>query len=166
MRARIAGALYFVSVLAAIANEALVHGRLLYIVSLVPIACFFAATLLLYAIFRSVNAVLAALAAASNVVSLAFEAIEVHPGGYNVALAFHGLSCLLLGILAFRSRFVPIILGVLMMAAGLAWIAKLSPVSDQLFSPYAVAIGFVGEGALMLWLLVFGEHGRLRQSER
>jgi hypothetical protein len=102
VRARIVGGLYFVSVAAAVANEALVHGKLLYLVSLVPIACFLIATVLLYMVFNGVSGRIALLAAGANIVSLGFEAVEVHPGGVNAGLVFHGLYCTLLGYLAYR----------------------------------------------------------------
>jgi hypothetical protein len=156
VRARIAGGLYFVSVAAAVANEALVHGKLLYLVSLVPIACFLIATVLLYMVFNGVSGRIALLAAGANIVSLGFEAVEVHPGGVNAGLVFHGLYCTLLGYLAYRSEFVPRFLGVLMIGAGLAWLTNISPLLASHASPYSGAIGFIGEGALMLWLLVIG----------
>jgi len=160
VRARIAACLYFVSVASALANEALVHGRLLYIVSLLPILCFLIATILLYRVFKPVNTVVALLAASCNVISLGFEAVEVHPGGVNAGLAFHGIYCVLIGLLVFRSRFVPRILGVLMTAAGLAWLTNTSPLLEQHVSPYSIALGFLGEGALMLWLLAYGVNVR------
>jgi hypothetical protein len=156
MYARIAGALYFASVASAVAGEALVHGKLLYLVSLVPIGCFLIATVLLYIVFKGVNGTVALLAAGANIVSLGFEAVEVHPGGMNAGLVFHGLYCILIGYLAYRSRFVPRIFGVLMIAAGLAWLTNISPLLASHASPYNEALGFIGEGALMLWLLVLG----------
>jgi hypothetical protein len=84
------------------------------------------------------------------------EAFEWHFRGVNIALAFHGLYCLLAGYLIFRSAFLPRILGVLMAVGGLAWLTDLSiPLTNQL-SPYNVITGFLGEGLTMLWLLVIG----------
>lgn len=156
VRARIAGGLYFLSVASAIANEALVHGKLLYVVSLIPIGCFLIATLLLYGVFKCVNGIVALLAASSNIVSLGFEGVELHPAGVNAGLVFHGLYCTLIGYLAYRSGFVPRILSGLMIAAGLAWLTSVTPLLEQRVSPYDTAVGFIGEGALMLWLLVKG----------
>jgi hypothetical protein len=160
MRARIAGGLYFLSVVSAIANEAFVHGRLLYVVSLVPIVSFLIATFLLYAVFKRVDRITALLAAASNVVSLGFEAVEVQPGGVNAGLVFHGLYCVLIGYLAFRSNFVPRILGGLMIATGIAWLPNIAPSVEQRLTPYDTIVGFIGEGALMLWLLIMGAKRR------
>jgi Domain of unknown function (DUF4386) len=164
VRARIAGCLYVVSVASALTNEALVHGTLLYVVSLVPILCFLIATVLLYQVFKPVNGVVALLAACSNIVSLGFEAAEIHPGGVNAGLAFHGLYCALLGFLAIKSGFVPRILGVSAIAAGLGWLTNISSELEQQVAPYDTVVGFIGEGALMLWLLAFGPSTRRRAA--
>src|SRR5271169_1737837 len=85
-------------------------------------------------------------------VGLTFEALGWPLWGVNIALIFHGLYCLLIGCLVFRSGFLPRMLGVLMAVGGLAWLTDLSiPLTDHL-SPYNVISGFAGEGLLMLWL--------------
>jgi hypothetical protein len=100
------------------------------------------------------------LAALFNLVGLTFEALEWHLWGVNIALIFHGLYCLLIGLLVFRSAFLPRMLGVLMAIGGLAWLTNLSkPLTDHL-SPYNVTCGFIGEGLFMLWLLVIGLNGQ------
>ena len=50
----------------------------------------------------------------------------------------------------------PRTLGVLMMLAGLGWLTFLSPPLASALSPYNLAPGVLGEGALTLWLLVLG----------
>lgn len=153
-KARIAGLFYVLAVLSASFAEGFVRGKLLYAAGLLPVACFVVVTLLLYQLFRPVNRSLALLAACSNIVGLAFEAFELHIRGVNVALLFHGIYCILIGCLVLRSLFLPRIFGVLMMIGGLAWLTDLSiPLTNHL-SPYNVAVGFAGEGLLMLWLLV------------
>ena len=87
------------------------------------------------------------------------EALEFHLRGANIALIFHGLYCLLIGFLVFRSTFLPRILGLLMAMGGMAWLTDLSiPLTNHL-APYNVIAGFTGEGMLMLWLLVIGLNG-------
>jgi len=159
-QARLAGVLYLLSVVTAVLAEAFVRGRWLYAAGLAPVLCFSALTLLLYGIFKPVNRGLALLAATFNLVGLAFEALEWHLGAINVALVFHGLYCLATGCLVFRSTFLPRILGVLMALGGLAWLTALSaPLADHLH-PWNVALGFLGEGSLMLWFLVLGVNVR------
>jgi Domain of unknown function (DUF4386) len=106
-----------------------------------------------------VNRRLTLVATLFNLVGLTFEALELHLRGVNVALIFHGLYCLVIGYLVFRSTSLPRILGVLMAIGGSAWLTDLSiPLTDHL-SPYNVITGFTGEGLLMLWLLVFSVNG-------
>ncbi len=155
-KARVAGGFYVLAVATAVFAESLPRGRLLYAVGLIPVACFVVVTLLLYSLFTPVNRSLALLAALLNLIGLALEAVELHPWGVNVALIFHGLYCLLIGYLVFHSTFLPRVLGLFMAIGGLAWLSDLSiPLTDRL-SPYNVIAGFVGEGSLMLWLLVKG----------
>ncbi|HXX21698.1 MAG TPA: DUF4386 domain-containing protein [Terriglobia bacterium] len=159
-QARVAGLFYVLAVLTAAFAEGLVRGRLLYAAGLIPVACFAVVTLLLYQLFKPVGRSLALLAALFNLVGLTFEALELRPWGVNVALIFHGVYCLLIGLLVFRSAFLPRMLGLLMALGGLAWLTDLSiPLTDHL-SPYNVISGFVGEGSLMLWLLVIGVNGQ------
>jgi hypothetical protein len=155
LKARYAGAFYLISVLTAVFAEAFVHGRLLFAVGLIPVLCFTVVTLLLYGIFRPVNRSISWLAASSNLVGLAFEALELHLRGVNVALVFHGIYCLLIGYLVLRSTFLPRILGALMALAGLCWLTLSLPLAHYSHS-YSQTLGFFGEGSLMLWLLVMG----------
>jgi len=43
--------------------------------------------------------------------------------------------------------------GVLMVCAGLGWLTFLSPRLVTALSPYILAPGMIGEGALTIWLL-------------
>jgi hypothetical protein len=159
-KARVAGVFYVLAVLTAAFAEGLFRGRLPYAAGLTPVACFVVVTLLLYQLFKPVGRSLALLAALFNLVGLTFEALELHLWGVNVALIFHGLYCFLIGLLVFRSAFLPRMLGLLMALGGLTWLTDLSiPLTDHL-SPYNVISGFVGEGSLMLWLLVIGVNGQ------
>jgi hypothetical protein len=75
--------------------------------------------------------------------------------GY-VGIVFFGLFDIAIGLLIWRSTFLPRILGVPMVVAGLTWLAFLSPpLANYLMTPIQV-IGFLAEAALMLWLLVRG----------
>jgi len=156
-KARIAGVLYLFSVATAIFAEVFVRGKLLYAVGLIPVLCFTVVTLLIYSIFRPVNRSVALFAVLSNFVGLAFEALELHLKGVNAALVFHGFYCLLIGYLVFMSIFLPRILGALMVFAGLGWLltSLSSPLAHSLH-PYSQALGFLGEGSLMLWLILMG----------
>jgi hypothetical protein len=165
LKGRVAGIFYLLAVLTAAFAEGFVRGRLLHAVGLIPVASFVVVTLLVYQLFKPVNRSLALLAAVCNLVGLTFEALELHLWGVNIALIFHGLYCLLIGYLVFRSAFLPRMLGVLMAIGGLAWLTDLAiPLTDHL-APYNVVCGFVGEGLLMLWLLVIGLNGQRRNAQ-
>ncbi len=153
------------SVLTAIFAEAFIRGRLLYVVGLIPVLAFATVTLLLYSIFKAINRSVALLAASFNLVGLVFEAVERHVLGVNAALVFHGLYCLLVGYLVFRSIFLSRILGMLMALAGLAWLFTSLPAHvGQSLHTYAQSLGFLGEGSLMLWLLVLGVNVQRRMG--
>lgn len=155
-KARVAGVFYLLAVLTAAFVESFIRGKLLYAAGLMPVACFAVVTLLVYQILKPIHRGIALLAAVFNLVGLGFEALELHFRGANVALIFHGLYCLLIGYLVFRSMFLPRILGMLIAIGGVAWLTDLSiPLTNHL-SPYNVITGFAGEGLLMLWLLVLG----------
>jgi hypothetical protein len=158
-KARVAGVLYFLSLLTAVFGES-VGGRVGFAAGEIAVSGMLAMTLLFYDIFKPVNRSLALLAASINLVGLAFEALRWNPRGVDIALVFVGLQHLLIGYLIFRSTFLPRILGVLMAFAGLGWLTYLSPALANYLSPYNLASGLLGEGSVYLWLLVTGVNGQ------
>jgi Domain of unknown function (DUF4386) len=62
--------------------------------------------------------------------------------------AFFGPHCILIGYLILRSNFLPRVLGVLMLLAGLGWLLFLSPLGYSL-TTYIEVLGILGEGLLM-----------------
>lgn len=74
---------------------------------------------------------------------------------YNTYLVFFGCWCIAIGYLAFRSTFLPRLLGAGMALAGLGYTVYLYRPLAQAVSPYNLALG-VGELALLLWLVVRG----------
>jgi len=61
-----------------------------------------------------------------------------------------------IGCLIYRSAILPRFLGVIMVLAGFAWLAYLSPPVEHYLSAPIKVVGFVAELLLMLWLLVIG----------
>jgi hypothetical protein len=95
---------------------------------------------------------------------LAMTAVRLEGQGYNISMMFFGLYCGLIGVLVFRSGFMPRLVGVLMMFAGLGWLtntfaALIDPPFARSLQPYILAPGGVGELSLMLWLLFVGVNG-------
>jgi hypothetical protein len=66
------------------------------------------------------------------------------------------VGSLLIGYLIFRSALLPRILGGLTACVGFGWLTFLSPPLAQYLSPYNVALGILGQGSVMLWLLMMG----------
>ncbi len=155
-KARMAGALYLLSVLTAAVSEVFARGGLNWAGGLVAVSGMIVVTRLLYDILKPVNGSLCLLAASLSLAGLTCEAIRWTPQGVNVAVVFNGFSCLPIGYLIYRSTFLPRILGAVMAFAGLAWLTFLStPLANHL-SPWNLACGLLGQASVMLWLLVKG----------
>jgi hypothetical protein len=92
--------------------------------------------------------------------ALAAFFLDLHGHGYDLGLIFFGVSCLLLGALIVRSGFLPWLLGLLAMAAGVVYLVGsytvfLLPDYAETVQPIYV-IALVSEVALCLWLLIRG----------
>ena len=92
--------------------------------------------------------------------ALAFLSLRLHAQGINVASIFWGLWLFPFGILVIRSRFIPRVLGLLLMIAGVGYLA--SALTSLLLPQYAAAVGRValalefGELPIVFWLLIWG----------
>lgn len=86
--------------------------------------------------------------------ALALMFLKVRAQANNIGLVFFGLHCLGIGYLIFRSTFLPRLVGVLMVFAGLGWLTFLSPPLANSLAPYNMLPGAIGELSLTLWLLV------------
>ena len=159
-RARVTGAVYLLYFLTAISGEVFVgrsHPAAYDAVDLLAHAFYVALVLLFYYLFKPVNRSVSLFAAVLGVAGCAndiFILFALIPYKIN-SLLFFGPYCLLIGGLILRSTFLPRVLGVLMVLAGLGWLIFLTPFSPPL-APYLKVIGFVAEMSLMLWLIVKG----------
>jgi len=133
-KARIAGIFYWLTFATGI-FALLVRSRLGVAAGLAAGVCYIAVTFLFYGLFKPVDRRLSLLAACVSFVGIAVGPLQVK---------------------AVRSTFLPRILGVLMACGGLGWLTFLSPPLANQLSPYNFAPGIIGEGALTVWLLVFG----------
>ncbi len=154
-KARMAGVLFLLSLLAAVFGEFLVR-RFEIAADLIAVSGMIAVTLLFYDIFKPVNRGLSLLAASFNLVGLTCGALRWNPRGVDMPVVLNGCYCFLIGYLIFQSTFLPRILGALMAIAGLGWLTYLSPPLANHLSPYNLASAIVAELSLMLWLLVMG----------
>jgi len=159
-RARLTGVVYLFYFLTAIFGQFL-HGRGPAIFSdgfnIIGFACYIVVTLLFYFMFKPVNKPLSLVAA---LFSLAGCVIGVL-GLFNLSvwntspILFFAPYCLMIGWLILKSTFLPRMLGVPMLLAGLGWLIYLSPLVKYL-SLYIVIVGVLGEASQMLWLVVKG----------
>jgi Domain of unknown function (DUF4386) len=89
--------------------------------------------------------------------ALALVFLRLRAAAYhNIGLVFFGLYLLLVGILILKSTFLPRILGVLMVLAGLSYVLFLSPPLVRSLQPYILVFPGVGQISLCLWLLGIG----------
>jgi hypothetical protein len=102
----------------------------------------------------------------SQLQALALLFLKLHAQAFNLGLAFFGFYCVLIGYLILRSTFLPRLLGGLMVfGPGLADLSV--PPLALALSPYILAPGVLGEGALTLWLLAAGvDASRWREQAR
>lgn len=83
--------------------------------------------------------------------------LNLHKAGYLIAQVFFGLWLLPLGILVYKSGFLPRIVGALLIVACFGYLIDV--VTFSLFPSFEVIVSeftFIGELLLMLWLLIKG----------
>ncbi len=161
IRARLAGGLYLFTLLAAQFIESIFPGRFNRAAGILEIVGMSAVTALLYYVFRSVSGSISLLAAVFNFTGIALEAIRFNAHGTDVAMVFHGIFCMLIGYLIFKSGFLPRSLSALIAFGGLAWCTYLTPSLANSLSPYNLACGLLGEASVFLWLLGTGINPKL-----
>ena len=93
--------------------------------------------------------------------ALAYLPLQAYEYGFGASLIFFGCECLVLGYLIFRSSYLPKGIGVLMLIAGLCYLANsftmiLAPTLANRRLPAILLPAFVGETSLCLWLLAKG----------
>ncbi len=88
--------------------------------------------------------------------ALALLFLKLNDRGAAIALAFFGCSTVLNGCLIFRSTFLPRILGVLSVVAGVGWLTFFYPPLGYRLFLFVAPYGLLTAAALILWLLVKG----------
>ena len=171
-RARMAGVVYLLAILAGVFSAFISGGLLAYAdaANLVASACYGAVTLLFYGLFKPVDASLSLIAAVFSLAGCVLSALGLFhvvplPISSVNPLALFGVYCVLIGYLIFRSTFLPRILGGLMAMGGLGWLTFVSSTLANSLTPYNLAPGILGEGALTVWLLVKGVNGERWQEQ-
>jgi len=168
-----------------VASEQMV--RLAFAANLLAGATYVAVIALFYRLFYAVNPALSAVAAFLGIAgcavsaatmllsapeiaaafspdqthALARMALRLGAFGNNIGLVFFGFYCLTLGWLALGARFLPRILGALLLIAGAGWLvgsfaAFLVPDIAAGFARTLIAVSGLGELIFALWLVVTG----------
>lgn len=93
--------------------------------------------------------------------ALSYLALRGFFSGWSFALFLFGGFCIAIGMLILRSRLVPRLIGVLMIAAGASYIILtlsqvLAPVATKSFAAWLLIPPFIGELSLAVWLTVKG----------
>ena len=91
--------------------------------------------------------------------AIAYLMLKLHTLGYNVALTFFGVHCVLLGVLIARARFLPAVLGWLLVITGVGYLVNSAThlvFTSVDFFPWILLPGLVAEGGLALWLCIVG----------
>ena len=91
----------------------------------------------------------------------ALFALRLHTVGFLIANVFFGIHCVLVGSLVARSTFLPRVIGLLLVVAGICYVVDsltyfASPQFREQLFPFLLLPGFVAEGILALWLVVRG----------
>lgn len=96
--------------------------------------------------------------------SLAYFFLRLHSLGLDIASIFWGLWLFPFALLVIRSRFLPPLLGYLMMAAGAAYLANaFATLVLPAVSPYVAPVAgvlYLGELPIIFWLLIRGARPR------
>jgi hypothetical protein len=156
--ARIAGALYLVSIIFGV-GALVLNSRHMQSqgdkANLVAGILYTGLTLLLWYIFLPVSRWLSTLAAVASLAGCwlpqSFFAF-VHFGNF----VFFGLYCLFIGWLMVLSRFIPKTIGICMACAGVCWFIVSWPSLAHALSPFPLLMGLAGEGTVMIYLLTRG----------
>jgi hypothetical protein len=225
-RARVAGALWLVVIVAGIFSEMFVRGNLLVrndgaatsanifqhqtlfrlgvVSDITATACYLAVVAILFDLLKPAGRALSSVAAAFGVAGSAISGlnmlssfapliilsnaehlvgftpqqlqsvvllqVKLYGFGANISLIFFsGVYLILIGLLVVRSRFLPAAAGVLLMIAGVCYLAGsvssfLDPNLSRVMGVFIYLPGGIAELTITLWLIIRGVNPRLWNS--
>ena len=82
--------------------------------------------------------------------------LRIYSQVFNISFVQFGLFDVMLGYLIFKSKFLPRIIGILMMVAGVVAMTFLYPPLAIALKWFVLPVDALGEGVLMLWLIIKG----------
>jgi len=159
--ARVAGVLYLLNFITGVAAMQLIsrgaraQGNA---VNLVASVIYTGVTVLLCYLFWPVSPGVSVIAAIASLLGCWLPIVAAHLGWALPFsnFVFFGIYCGMIGWLILRSRFMPRVVGVLMMIAGACWLTTAYPPLSHRIWPVVMGGGLLGEGALIEWLLAKG----------
>lgn len=92
----------------------------------------------------------------AQVQALAAAFLRLNAYAFDMHTMFFGVWCVLTGYLILNSRFLPKVLGGLLIVTGFGWMLYLSPPLAVPLFPFIAAASAIGEVPLELWLIVVG----------
>lgn len=115
-------------------------------------------TILLFQLFRPVNARVSLVASLFSLLGCAASLLDMFGllPNYVSPLMFFGAYCLLVGYLIVRSWFLPKIFGGLLAIGGLGWLTFALPALSKRLFPYNMGPGIISETLFTLWLITRG----------
>ncbi len=166
-KSRLTGVVYLAYFLLAIAGASLdSHGTAARALNLASIAIYASLTVLFYFMFKPVSRWVSLLAALFSFAGCIFSIMQtLQLTRYLVSpLVFFGIYCLLLGQLVIRSGFLPKMLGLLLVVAGVGWLLFLFPFTKPINGVTEI-FGVIAEGTFCLWLLIAGVSPRRARKQ-
>jgi len=130
--------------------------RLVFVAVMAPMAMFHFAPLLLLSGSDYLRVIEPA-----QLEAMAALSLRLHSAGFQIALTFFGVHLLFAGWLFASTGLIPRLIGLLVFAAGVAYIINsfayfLEPALSRALFPYILLVPLVGEMLLAFWLLLFG----------
>lgn len=173
LEARFTGVLYLLNMVTGIAAIVLLSRKMQATgeaMNLIASVLYTGVTLLLWHLFRPVKPWLSALAAVISLLGCWLPLSHYQNAYRSVHISnfiFFGVYCLLVAYLIVRSCFMPKFVGVLMACAGICWLTTTSSSLTKILAPIPMAMGVVGEGTLIFYLLIRGldEQEWLKQAQ-
>lgn len=168
--ARLAGILWLVVIAGGVVSVVTQTGqpRLAFAANQFSGLVYLGVTVLLYQLFKPVDATLSLFATFCGLAGVASGAAvdslsQFNPPipGFYIAMVFFGAQIMSVGYLITRSTLIPRLLGVLLLLGGSSYVINsftnfLAPAIGVHLAPFIVPIAVLGEGALTVWLIVKG----------
>ena len=147
-KARVAGVFYVLVFVTG--SLALLRGPVASAAMPIAAALYVVVTVLLYQLFKPVNPVVSLAAACVSLAGIVIGPLRLLPVN---PLVFFGFYCLFIAYLSGTSTFVPRVVAVLMMFAGVGWLTFASSSLAHRLFPFNFLPGVIGEASLTCWLL-------------